>query len=388
MPDPWPCPYCSTLYVDMDFKGHLRQSPLCAKASLNDPAQTRIETLLRLVAESQGIQPYAKSTGFSLPGHGSQYPDCGEVKALGCDNLGSHPEGKVFVRLYKRSCLRKTCPVCFEGWASAEAERSLVRLATFLYGPEYVLDIQSHVREETVGLRSEEYHRMFVTLLENAVSRPSGSRARSGRPIHVVISPPQDEPFNKRNYRRYRSEAYKIGKECGLKGGNLIPHPYRLKCKSCGGLIPDYNRVCECSGKAFVWDIGPHFHCVGFGWIEHVKEAYERHGWVVKNLGIRKSVFWTLQYILSHAGIFTDPESGYERVSFHVVTWFGDLAYNKMVAVPEMPVPRPACAYCWHELRPFQWVGSLDRPPPDFDEERKECNEFLASPSDWLPVGM
>ena len=328
-----------------------------------------------------GILPYAKSTGFWLPGHGFQYASCGEIRALGCDNVREHPGEKVFARYYRASCLRKVCPICFESWAASESERSLCRISAYLSGKDVVQNLYKHARHESMGKASRVFHEKFVGLLEHEVAKHRGMRV-----IHVVLSPNPKSPFGKNHYASLRSLAYKIGRKSGLKGGLAVFHPFRLHCKKCDVAIPDYKKTCpQCGGIDFWWVPGPHFHVVGFGWIPGPKEIYEDYGWVVRNLGIRESVFWTMQYLLSHAGVFVDPEGGFRPKTFHTTTWFGDLSYNKLNGIPEIQVPPASCPYCGRQLQPFEFVG-LDRPPPDFNKFRPENNEFLDDLGRWRSV--
>jgi len=52
-----------------------------------------------------------------------------------------------------------------------------------------------------------------------------------------------------------------------------------------------------------------------------IGETYHQNGWFVKYLGVRKSVFATFYYLLSHCGI---------RHRIRSVSWFGDLSYSKL----------------------------------------------------------
>jgi len=100
---------------------------------------------------------------------------------------------------------------------------------------------------------------------------------------------------------------------------------------------------------------------IGFGWIEHTKEGYAQHGWVVKNARIRKTVAGTALYQLSHAGI---------NKKYHTVTWFGSMSYNNLKIPPKDPENR--CPECGSKLRPLEYVGS--------DEAPMKKGDY------WLPV--
>ena len=270
------------------------------------------KTVLEVVPP-MGILPIAKSIvapwGFewALPGHGNAYADCGSWRSRGCLNVEEHNQeglfedmiGKVYVRRYKRTCARAECPICYESWAGKEAGKIQYRL------------------------------RMAP---------------RKKRVIHLIVSP-STRDICMLSYEELRRKSYSISKESGFWGGSCIFHPYREN---------------ELTNR---WYFSPHFHMIGYGWIQHTKEGYEKHGWVVKNAGIRKTVSGTALYQLSHAGI-------HER--YHTITWFGSLSYNKMRIPPQDP-PLERCPICGEKLRELWYVGPLDLPEREgefwFDRE-------------------
>jgi RNA polymerase subunit RPABC4/transcription elongation factor Spt4 len=283
----------------------------------------------------------------------------------------------VFGRYFRRNCRQKACPTCFEGWAAAESERALIRLASYVSGPVEVERLLLKTKIEKRLKPKRIFHEVLTFHLEVLANR-KGMRA-----IHVVLSPPEgaiDETAQ--GYRKGRQLAYDIARYSGLKGGLCVFHPYRLRCSECGSKIDDYGKRCSnCGGQTFLWFWSPHFHFLGYGWIQNTVEGFERHGWVVINLGVRKSVFWTVQYLLSHAGV-----SG----ALHTVTWFGQLAYNVLGHVPVLGAVRELCPYCGRVLMPLQWIGGTDRGPPavDVDALKKDpfLADFLADQSEWRVV--
>jgi hypothetical protein len=336
--------------------------------------QSKLIWFVKEPSYQAGILPYAKSTGWFLPGHGSAYSSCGKFKTVGCNNVSEHPEGKVFGRYYKASCMRKSCPECFEGWSAGEAERSLIRLTVYMWGENHVSTVYKNAKKHTMGMRSEFFHTELVCGLEDWLKKAKL------KPIHVVLSPDPKTDFSKKMFEKLRCKAYKVAKKSGLFGGIMVFHPYRLHCKKCDVAIPDYNKKCsKCQGEDFQWVKSPHFHVVGFGWI---KPVFKETGWVVRNLGVRRSVFWTLQYLLSHAGVFVDPEPGFKPKTFHTSTWFGKLSYNKLKSL-DLQAPKPSCPYCGAVLMPMEFTEGLDRPPP-FDPENESSFEFLIDSSSCI----
>jgi len=335
------------------------------------PEQTRLTILWHLVRQPsfrEGILPYAKSIGWWLPASGHAYATCGEVRAHKCDNVAGHPHGKVFVRYYHQSCRRRECPVCFEGWASAESERALIRFGSAVLGKHEVKHLQLKAIAENRGRPRDLYHRAVVDSLEMGMRK-----AGIG---HVVVSPDPSTPFGGHEFKNLRVKAYSIAKRVGFRGGSVTFHPYRLHCRVCGKAIPEYQKGCLEHGSNIWWVPSPHFHMVGFYWLEHTKENYESTGWVVKNLGIRESVFWTMQYLLSHAGVFADPESSLRPRRFHSVTWIGSLSYRKLSGVPVLKLDREVCPYCGFVLMAME-DDELGRRPPPSEWVGKGCCEVL-----------
>lgn len=235
--------------------------------------------------------------GWELPGHGDPYPDCGAIRFRGCLNVADHHPldktlddsdrtGLAFVQAYRRSCMRASCPKCYEAWAAREAGRLEHRLTYY--------------------------------------------RGRWGRPVHVSVNPEPSLwilPFSK-----LRSLAIRIVKQAGIVGGSMIYHPFRQ----------DDNKK---------WFFSPHFHVIGYGW----HRGFFIPGWVVRNHGVRKSVFFTAMYQLSHAGVS-------ER--HHTIVWFGELSYNKLI-VPFEVEEKHTCPLCGADLVPLLYCGGERVPPPD-----------------------
>jgi hypothetical protein len=287
--------------------------------------------------QPEGIPPVSEKYqigDWTLPGQGEAYSDCGELRFRGCLHVGGHHggerEGKAFVKGYYRSCNRKQCPKCYEKWASLEASRAVYRLLHFCASKKAI--------ERVYLIKDDEKRYLAIEGLFAKAKR---------KPIHVVFSVPKR--FYSENITRLRPRMYKLSQKSGLYGGCAIFHPYRER------------------KKLKTWYFSPHFHVVGFGWVRNVKYLYEHYGWIIKNIGLRKTVHGTLFYQLSHAGVHKDH---------HVVTWFGRLSYNKLRVEP-VPVLKPSCPLCERPLIELVWCGSLDRPPPD-----KE-GVFWLSAEDW-----
>jgi len=262
----------------------------------------------------EGILPYSQSTfygkgskawesefsaDFHLVGSGEEYSNCGQIFAVGCLNVEEHEgmtldgvdmTGKAVIKYVRNSCHRPLCPKCWSDWANRECDNSKKRLDAFVL---------------------------------------KKSNGKALKPIHVIVSVPNlDYGLS---LQKMRQKAYRALKRVGLLGGMLIYHPKRKR-------------------KSGDWYFSPHFHVIGYGWIRDTRKNYLHSGYVVKNVGVRKSVRGTIYYQLSHAGI--SPK-------FHTVTWFGLLAYNKL-RVPNIEKESQICPLCGKRLRRLMWIGNKE----------------------------
>lgn len=275
--------------------------------------------------ELPGIPPITKSittsyAGWSLPGHGEAYSSCGDWYYKGCLQVTAHRQnlldvdtaGRVYAKRMMSTCLRAECPTCFQKWAAKEAHAITYRLEQAKKG-----------------------------------------RMHFGKVIHVTVSLPKSDYGLVDAYPKLRPKIYKLLKRVGFFGGSMIFHPFRF----------DKN-----TKEPY---FSPHFHMLGYGWIRGKKVAsiYRRSGYIIKNLGIRDSVFQTALYQLSHAGV---------KPGVHTVTWFGQLSYNKLKVKPEEVEPN-VCPLCGAKLREIIWLGA---PGTDPLGDRPE-GEYWIEPGGW-----
>lgn len=305
-------------------------------------------------ADGEEVVDWSKE--FNLPGQGDPYETCGKLGFKGCLEVEKHhaktieveddegnlvkkdlPEGGVFVKVFRHNCMRAECPVDYEKWAGKEAHIIEYR-------------IEAWEKDETYRHHAK------------------------GKPVHFIASPPKYwfvYPISgeKASFEAMRDMAYKVLKWSGVYGGSVIFHGFRRRCRFCGhSPIPhDEDNCPKCGCVDFIWYVSPHFHCLGFGWIIHneQKKMNRETGWIVKNLGVRKTVGGTALYQLSHAGI---------HKNHHTVTWFGKLDYDHF-SPPEEAFHSEKCPYCDGSLRP---VRPLKRPPPE-----EEGDYFLKS-DNWI----
>jgi hypothetical protein len=259
-----------------------------------------------------------------LPHGGMPRPDCGNLVHV------AHSAGAVLHRVVSRhDCRRHECPIC-PGWALREADRITRRIEAAMEDHDWL-------------------------------------------PAHWVVSPPPElwpQVGTVKGYRRLRTKAYAVARDRGIRGAAVVFHHMHLDSDRWGGG--------GCPSE------GPHWHFLGDGWLDlqRVVDGQARDGWVVKGLGVRKSVRETALYLLSHASMAERPERPQEpedpgnpavaqpthraRSPFAVVTWMGSLAYNRLRVTTETTDGR-FCPIC-KEMVPAKdwmllcWVGQ--GPPP------------------------
>ncbi len=241
--------------------------------------------------------------GFMLPGHGHQKWDCGDFFTVGCLEHG-------YIEVHVKTCMRADCPKCRQKWAGRLAGRA-----------------------------------------EHRILSASGL----GEAIHVMISLPKvDWGLVCTDYPGLRRKVYKILRRTGVDGGCLIFHPFRRRCPRCKSAPEMGHKTClNCGNLWFEWHFSPHFHFVGYGWIVGTSAEEKKSGYVVKNLGVRKTIGGTIFYQLSHAGVHLD---------YHTITWFGDLSYNKLKVEPQNREGNQ-CPICGAPLVRCKWFGPLEEEP-------------------------
>ena len=274
--------------------------------SQSKKSKSNRELLEQLKANSLNWYDVESKDGYKLPSTLEPHEWCGSWIWKGCLNVPGHKyteaDGKGFVKTFQKQCFRAGCEKCASSWISREANKSASRLEHY---------------QNLSGLESK----------------------------HIILSPPAwllDVPISE-----LRKEAYKILKNVNAKGGCLIAHPFRA-----------YKQI-QLDGKTKSnWYPRVHFHVVGFGWLEHIVENYEKSGWVVKNKGERDSNYGTIRYILSHAGI---------KKGYHTLTYFGDLSYSKLI-MPKYENELNLCPYCSEKMVRIESREFIGEPPPQMME--------------------
>jgi hypothetical protein len=220
--------------------------------------RSKFDEMIDLIHMTNGNEIF--HNGWKLPSIELPREDCGKWKFKGCLDVKAHEKsdfkGKVFIKTFQKCCFRASCEICVKKWAGRDANKATRRI--------------------------EKY--------SNLSKKPAK---------HIIVSVPNWH-YNL-DYKSMKKEVYRILKKVGAIGGTMIFHPFR------------FNDIMQ------LWYYSPHFHILGFGWIDSTRELYNNEGWIVKNKGLRNSIFGTLLYQLSHCGI---------KERTHSLVWFGDLSYS------------------------------------------------------------
>ena len=199
-------------------------------------------------------------------------------------------------QIFERCKDERDCPQCVKEWAATEASKADWRL-------EWV-----------------------------QVSRRKLTRLR--RPRCMTLSWDGEDPSGARTSGELTiafRKAYQALSRMGLKGAALVYHPERHTK----------------GGGPVIWYEGPHFHAVGYGWVDHDKRP---EGAFVKTYVPRRrdgsvaSVREHMSYLLDHCGIVTRG---------HAVHWFGLMSSQSCVGIPRVPKSGPPiCPKCGGPMEP------------------------------------
>jgi len=233
--------------------------------------------------------------GWHMTGYDEQLENCGQWAWRGCLNHKHHQDGKIEAESYRMKCVRSRCELCYMSWVARETAKSHKRIKKF---------------------------EMWF--------------AGRDKLKHVVVSPPRCE-YGK-SLEELRKDMRKLCKRAGLRGGIDVIHPFRIKDNK--------------------WFFSPHFHVMAYGWVKGTDNIFKEKGWIIKNLGMRKSIKGTISYILSHAGI---------KKGKHTLTWWGELSYSKLkLEKDDEDENTHCCSMCGSIFRPLIYFkdGLRHKPPP------------------------
>lgn len=234
------------------------------------------------------------SEPWNLPGYGEKGPKCEEWYAEAvCDECGH-------LTLGTHNCGRRSCPNCWGIWAKEAGVRATVRVQSF--------------RE----------------------TQPKDHRRQAA---HAVVSAPEGEVMNEREFYDGRTRAAEIAEEKGFRGFTVVPHPWRVKDEAkrayriedpeVGLWVWLRNELSESELKEQIY-WSPHYHIIGVTTAD-MEPGDESNEWVyefIRSFGeyensrdteSHEEVYGAFRYVLSHTGFPAESTK-------QAVTWYGDLA--------------------------------------------------------------
>lgn len=250
--------------------------------------------------------------GWKMPATSEPHDWCGKWQHRGCLDSYNHEKhgfgNKIFLKQYKSSCYRPKCSVCYRQWIIRQANRSTRRIDRY-------------------------------------------AKLSKKKPFHLMIS--VSERDRNLPYTVMKKKLGDIMRELDVYGAAVIFHPFRLK-------KPERKQ----------WYFSPHFHLVCYGEIQgRIGYVAKKYGWYIKYLKVRKSVYQTFCYLLSHCGI---------KKSYRSLIWMGALSYGKLKLEKEPKTN--LCPCCGIKLIEIYQYGVDPVVPPD------QYFEGFVNLDGWYPV--
>lgn len=312
---------------------------------------------------------------ITIPGTGCPGKfDCGEVyHGAACAVDPGH-----WSRPHPVGCFRLDCPICWSRSVQKTARRATDRFLGFLSAVRALPHTLDMDQERADALRE--------------------LKRRSGRPLHLVYSPPPGTYSPDVPVERIWRDSRAMMRSSGLLAGYCVLHPVRL-LPSVQESLREENHRLEDSGRPTVpfWEHvhaalatggelhdyaywSPHMHVCGIGYLERSDEFHELTGWIYKNrkpAGIPLGVSWNaaenrfdddiyrlLYYLLTHAAYIPGKRSlrtfGYLNPQH--VRRVGD-EYCKLYQ-------RAVCPVCGGDIVRYWWSdGAPDEPQTDIEGE-------------------
>lgn len=285
-----------------------------------------------------------------LPGTGDAYDLCGYVfpgEAKMCLNLQGHAlnpktRGLAYAQVRGCSCGRLSCPVCYH--------RAILREA---------------------GAIENQFKRMADPKGRDPYAE---APTKWGKPGHWTVSPSHEDRAKmttRAGIAYVTNKSRQMLKKVGFFGGVEIGHPYRqdklLKNKKAPAASPDMSydetkAYSEAHGWANdgSWYTSQHSHYIGYhkgAYAKKVEQNYEDTGYVVKFITTCNSVFGTVFYQLTHAGVMAGK---------HTVKWLGIMSnglIGKNAFLDEVPKKVATCPECKQPLKRYVFAKEVGNCP-------------------------
>jgi len=235
---------------------------------------------------------------WSLPGQdheSAKYKHCGHVVYIPTNEMNNHESSfdsqkpimpscertsiiascekdhDHYAKAKKHCCYQLSCPRCWNDTALRRARAAEIKILSHKY-----LSIK---RERTIEQKTVD--RKDLTLSHWVLSFHVDSGA-----VNMARTV--------RGFNKLRDIAKSLLVEAGMKGGAMVFHPWRW------------------NSKTKQWDIGPHFHIIGYGWL-NTKSFQQKFSPSINLIKVHeheeiRSTFLTVAYLLTHTGIARIPK--------------------------------------------------------------------------------
>jgi len=219
---------------------------------------------------------------WSLPGQdheSAKFKNCGKIARIptsdGSDStpiiVSCEHDHDHYARAKKHCCYQLSCPRCWNDAALRRAKAAEAKILSHKY-----LSIK---RERTIDQKIADKKDLALGhwVLSFHVDSGAVNMARTVR-----------------GFNKLREIAKSLLVEAGMKGGSMVFHPWRW------------------NSKKKQWDIGPHFHIIGYGWL-NTKSFQNKYSPSINLIKVHeheevRSTFLTVAYLLTHTGIARIPK--------------------------------------------------------------------------------
>lgn len=322
---------------------------------------------------------------WNMVGTGEPYNEvCGHVwpgEYRGCLDTSRHAlhgqVGKIVLQKVSANCDRLECPVCYP---KVIAKRAKTIERRFLRMPKYSSLVDNRIRQVSLMDKNEAKKVDIYAGVRKEPIKTAEDRTQYGKPIHLMISPSKEdcrELSTQQGYLKQKRRMMRMAQKVGMDGGVIIFHPWRSDKET----LPEMDEIGEFKiingefdidfikeymktfGKEFnAWKTSPHWHIIGYAKNgidgEKVSKNYDKTGWVIKNLGVRKSVLSTAFYQLTHAGI---------HKGIKTITWFGVMGSTGRSYLDKNGLDEPepelrTCPICKQKMLNYVYTGDGEIP--------------------------
>ncbi|MFX1392650.1 MAG: hypothetical protein ACFFAH_03665 [Promethearchaeota archaeon] len=172
-----------------------------------------------------------------------------------------------------------------------------------------------------------------------------------GRIKHIMLMPKKISLLlfiNYDKFLKFRRKVKKMLQECGIFAFAIFTHLWVLRCTNCG----NEENICKCQEKDIFWELNPHFHVIGFGYMLNNQEFRKKFNyWIYRKFPDRKNIkdaYNTVFYVLTHCALWKKPDGNLKPAYKD----YGYLEVKELVTTRKrIKYKVHTCRYCKNTLR-------------------------------------